>query len=262
MADLDSALRLRAHELALMNAREEAAKQESRVAQLSQEAGRTKPGPTGNRGPTGNQGPTGNKGPTGNTGNQGSTGPAGTVPGPTGNKGPAGDPGPPGTVPGPTGNQGPTGPKGSVIRTERGNIAFSCLEGAQPMIFDIYRTRGESTLDLRPDFVASAVPGSLFVFSAVADVPCTVGCRVEGAQVMVRVGCGPHERSAPDSGEAAGLPVPVQAQSSLESNELTQPGVTVTVAGVHRHFPDWDMPHRSDAEAQRSWDFFNGEYRR
>ncbi|HEY3897375.1 MAG TPA: hypothetical protein VGM54_02115 [Chthoniobacter sp.] len=40
MPDLDSALRQRAHELALIKAREDAARQESAVTQLSHEAGR------------------------------------------------------------------------------------------------------------------------------------------------------------------------------------------------------------------------------
>ena len=40
MADLDSALRQRAHELALTKAREDAARQEAAVTQLSQEAAR------------------------------------------------------------------------------------------------------------------------------------------------------------------------------------------------------------------------------
>jgi hypothetical protein len=40
MADLDSALRQRAHELAIIQAREAAAKQDAAIAQLSLEAGR------------------------------------------------------------------------------------------------------------------------------------------------------------------------------------------------------------------------------
>jgi hypothetical protein len=106
------------------------------------------------------------------------------------------------------------------------------------MIFDVYRAasgtngRKEATLELRPDFVASAVAGSLFVFSAVPDEPIPIGCRVEDGQVIVS------------------LDYPI----GLAVN------VTIIVAGIHRHFPDWDMPHRTDAEAQKSWEFFNGEY--
>ncbi|MEP6671713.1 MAG: hypothetical protein ABJF10_21310 [Chthoniobacter sp.] len=151
----------------------------------------------------------------------------------TGPKGDKGDNGAPGS-------RGSAGPKDSIIWTERGNIAFSCFEGARPMVFDVYQVETisqrvlsddfEGQLALRPDFVASAVPESLFVFSVAPDYPSPFACRIRENHVCVLT----KERAA---------------------------RVTVVVAGIHRDFPDWDMPHKTDAQREKSRAFWGQEWR-
>lgn len=153
---------------------------------------------------------------------------------PAGMPGVSGAPGTPGaasTVPGPPGPTGPTGPKTSIIRTDRGNITFTCAEGAEPWIFDILRMPTNHWVRLRPDFYASTASGSLFVQAVVPDNACTWEAHIGGD--MVRVVC---------------------------AAETT---CTVTVYGRHLHFPgpEWVMPHQTDQARQRSWDFWNGEWK-
>lgn len=179
-------------------------------------------GPTGHLGPTGSTGHLGATGPTGHTGAIGPTGPSNGPPGPTGPMGPAGNDG----TPGPT---GPTGAKSSIIKTERGNIAFSCFEGARPMLFDVYHGAIGDAVPLRPDFVASVVPGSLFVFSLVTSSAMPVGGRV--------------------------------ADGLLLTEGVRRVAFTAVVAGIHRHFPDWDLPRKSDAEREHSWAWWAQEWR-
>lgn len=169
-------------------------------------------GPTGQVGPAGGHGVTGPQGPTGRDGGQGPTGPLGAT-GPTGSTGQ-------------TGPTGGTGPKGSVINTPIGNVVFSCFEGAQPMLFDIYAGRVGDRVPLRDRFSASLVDNSVFAFSV---VPPSLGAEVVDGELKMD---GP-----------AGTPF------------------LAVVAGVNRHFPDWDMPLKTDEEAKRSKDFFAREWR-
>jgi hypothetical protein len=167
------------------------------------------------RGPTGRPGPTGESmvGPTGPTGAPGGPGPTGASPGPTG---PTGTPGGP----------GPTGPKGSVIRTELGNVVFSCFEGSEPMLFDRYYGTVGARILLRDRFTASVVEDSLYVFSI---MPPTIGAEVIGNELVTDGPTGANFRAC--------------------------------VVGTHRNFPDWDMPLKTDEEAERSWNFLNGEWK-
>ena len=186
-------------------------------------------GVAGAAGAAGPAGPTGPTGPaTGPTGPRGPTGPGGFA-GPTGPRGPTGAPG--GT--GPTGPRGPTGPKGSVIKTELGNVVFACFEGARPTLFDVIRGPA-GWLRIRPELIAAAVPGSLYVFSAVPHTPCALGAYIFDQAVFVD-----HNLQLP-----------------LEAVE-----VTVVVAGIHRDFPDWDMPLVSDAQRERSQAWWGQEWR-
>lgn len=177
-------------------------------------------------GPAGPSGPTGQAGQTGHTGPTGAVGGIGPT-GPTGKIGPTGVVGATGHT-GPGGGLGPTGPKGSIIKTPLGNLVFSCFEGARPMIFDVLRgTRGE--VPMRPGFIASGVPGSQFVFSVVPDTDTPFGALVIGKSVLLR----------------CALAVPC----------------TIVVAAVHKNFPDWDMPKKSDAALKHSKEFWAGEWR-
>lgn len=176
----------------------------------------------------GGPGPVGPAGPAGGTGPTGPIGPSGGPPGPTGPPGP-GSPGPPGPCGGP-GPIGPTGPKGSVIRTDHyGNRVFSCFEGARPMIFDTYRAYSDEAIELRPEFCESAIPGSLFVFSVVPEIETSYGASVRGGTAVVRT--------------------------------TAQCYCRVVVAGIHRNFPDWDMPSVSDEAMARSHAFFGKEWK-
>lgn len=140
------------------------------------------------------------------------------APGPTGSIG----------IPGPT---GPTGPKASVIQTERGNIVFSCLEGARPWLFDIMRINSGRPVPLRGDFLAAIVPGSAIVQAVVPDYRCEAGARIEADQVIVDC--------------LSGMPI----------------RCTVTIAGINRNFPTWDLPRKTDAERERSIAFWSQEWR-
>lgn len=98
------------------------------------------------------------------------------------------------------------------------------------MIFDVYRAYSEEAFPLRPEFVESAVEGSLFVFSVVPEIECAFGAKVIGGAAVVRSSTGCYS--------------------------------TVVVAGVHKHFPNWDMNEVSDDAMRISREFFNQEYRR
>lgn len=182
------------------------------------------PGPAGPTGIAGNPGATGPAGATGTTGTPGIAGPSGPTGTPSIVTGPAGPTGPSGG-PGP---DGPTGPKDSIIETSIGNIGFSCLESARPYLFHVVRGRsGEYAL---PDgFVDSLAPDTLGILSAVPNALCGHSCRMVGRRVVI---------NSDDEG----------AQFS------------VVVYGVNRHFPDWDMPLKTDQERDCSWKFWRQEW--
>lgn len=96
------------------------------------------------------------------------------------------------------------------------------------MIFDRYRAYSEEPVKLRPEFVDSAVDGSLFVFSVVPEIDASFGASVIGDHAVVRASVGCYH--------------------------------TVIVAGIHKHFRDWNMPQVSDEAARKSWALFNQEY--
>lgn len=174
-----------------------------------------------------NLNPPGLPGLPGVTGAQGATG----GPGPTGSTGAPGTTGQTGhTGPaGPAGPQGSTGPKGSVIATEYGNLVFSCFEGARPMLFEHLRGTSGRWLELRRGFVAACVPGSLIVFAVVPKLRCKWGATIRGTSVCVI------------------------AEPETECE--------ITVAGIHKEFPDWNMPAVSDEARERSRRFFSQEWR-
>lgn len=167
-------------------------------------------------GPTGGMGATGPTGPTGDTGDSGGRG---TV-GPRGPTGPTGGRGTRGT-------SGPTGPKDSIVNTPLGNVAFACLEGAEAELSYVVRTSTNfREIPLRERFIAATVPGRIYVRSIVSDVPCLVGAEVVDGILLIRV------------------------------VDNTPANLTVTVAGINRNFPEWDMPTKTDTErehAERFW---------
>jgi len=108
------------------------------------------PGPTGAKGPRGRKGPKGKKGPQGpvgppgKSGKTGMTGPAG----PRGEKGIKGEPGPKGML-GPPGRPGKSISVPQVMlspaeqtRDERGNTAFYCTVGGNPLPTVEWRFKG------------------------------------------------------------------------------------------------------------------------
>lgn len=101
------------------------------------------------------------------------------------------------------------------------------------MIFDVMEVVSGNPVRLRPDFVSSAVAGSLFVFSLVPEEPCAIGATVRGSEIEWR---------------------------AKDDNDLGIP-VRLVVAGIHLHFPDWDMPRKTDAERERSWGFWEKEWK-
>jgi hypothetical protein len=106
------------------------------------------------------------------------------------------------------------------------------MEAARPLIFDILRGVADRALPLRPDFVACAAPGSLFIFAVNSDREAAVGALIEGQSVTLRT---------------------------------TEPSarVTVVVAGVHRDFAgqEWDLRHVDDGQRRRSHEFWQQEWR-
>jgi hypothetical protein len=184
-------------------------------------------GPSGPQGPEGATGPDGEPGPTGVTGPSppgpdgpiGPTGPMGTVTGPASTV--TGPPGPQGT-PGPPGPPGPS-EKDSIIATPLGNIAFACTEAARPFLFDVLTCfPGENRIP--ETLVLATVPNSLRVISITSSRSAETGAMVLGRTL------------------------------TLHASEDQK--YTVLVAGVHKMFPDWDMPIVSDEARDRSWRFW------
>lgn len=159
--------------------------------------------------------------------------------GPTGATGPGGHPGVTGPTnyatgaPGGQGSQGVTGPigatgtKGSVVITSLGNVVFSSFEGARPMLFGEYRGYAGDRISLNEKLLASTVEGSPFVFSV---YPGNMGAEIISGELVT------------------------------EGNEKTE--FRAIVAGVHRNFPDWDMPIKTDEQARHSWSWLNNEWRK
>lgn len=174
-------------------------------------------GPVGPTGPTGPTGPSGPNGPPGPQGNPGPLVPGPEVPGPPGPAGPPGADGPPGP-------EGPPGEKDSIIETPLGNVAFACFEGSRPYLFDTYCTL-PGAASLRREFFESVVPETLCVFALTPERPCDVGAEVLGSVVLLEAS-DPHVRCH------------------------------LVVAGVHKRFPEWDMPTVSEDERRRSWAFW------
>lgn len=172
-------------------------------------------------------GVTGSTGPNGVTGTPGGDGNPG-LPGATGPVGPGGLPGVtgptgPGGPPGDLGTTGPPGPseKDSVVATEKGNFAFACMEGARPYLTDVM-TAHSGMHPLRRGLIESTVEGSLTV-----------------------------------------LTVSPSAAVSIEGDELVVQGegqVTVMVGGIHKSFPNWDMPIMSDSQRELSIAFWNQKH--
>lgn len=102
------------------------------------------------------------------------------------------------------------------------------MEGSRPYLFDILRVPC-GTHPLRDKFLAAVVPGTLQVFSVVANRACQASAQVVGTHVVV--------------------------SASVEAVELT-----VMVTGVHKHFPDWDLPLKSDEQRERSQQFWAQEW--
>lgn len=185
-------------------------------------------GPVGPAGPVGDAGPTG--APSSVTGPIGPTGPVG-LGGPPGLPGPTGPPGPGSTTPGPTGPPGIAGPigstgpseKDSIIATEIGNIAFACAEGTRPWLTEVMQV-GRGRYKLRQAFARSVAPGSLLVLNMTTNRECDAGAVMTGDELEVDV------------------PFGVSA--------------TVTIGGIHKRFPDWDMAEVSDDGKHRSWEFW------
>lgn len=189
---------------------------------LNQPGVNTPGGAVGSRGPTGPVGPTGPQGPRGSKGsNAGSRGP-------TGPTGPIGPSGPRGTI----GPIGPTGPKGSVIQTILGNIAWTCIEGARPLLEETMRFYSGEWFFLPPEFQASIAPESHFIKSVVPEIPVKFGARI------ARLG-----------GELA---VRVEADADCYCN--------VTFAGINRRFPDWHWPRFSDKQRRNSEQMWSNEW--
>jgi hypothetical protein len=107
--------------------------------------------------------------------------------------------------------------KDSIVSTPLGNVSFACLEGARPLLSE--RVCGRGAVALRREFLASIVPGSAFVFSIARP---GAGAAIAGDAVVI------------DSSEEA----------------------TVFVAGIHRAFPQWDLPTVSDRRRQISHQFW------
>lgn len=170
--------------------------------------------------------------PGGPTGPVGPTGPDGrSVTGTRGSRGTSGAQGTRGTS-GPGGPRGSTGPKGSVIKTRLGNIVWSCFEGGVPMLFYYENmTTRDRHRELRPKFLESIVPGSAEVGAIVSDVPCVLGASIHDKLLY------------------------------LDHNGTTQANVRVMITGVHKTFPNWDMPEVSEEVRQRSENFFQQEWK-
>lgn len=160
----------------------------------------------------------GGEGPTGGTGITGSRGSRGSR-GAQGTQGTQGIPGP----------RGSTGPKDSIICTPLGNVAFACLEGAEAELSYVIRTSTNfREIPLRERFIAVCVPERIYVRSIVSDIPCLVGADVQDGILRIRV-----------------------------IND-TPANLTITVAGVNRNFPDWDMPNKTDTEREHAERFWAG----
>lgn len=98
------------------------------------------------------------------------------------------------------------------------------------MLFSKCEVWSAGEFALRPEFLESCAPDSLFVFSVVAARPVAVGACIDATGMLVT--------------EAA-----------------DRCPVTVIVAGVHKDFPGWDLPQVSDEAMARSRRFFNQEWR-
>jgi hypothetical protein len=125
----------------------------------------------------------------------------------------------PGT-PGNPGNPGPTGMKDSIVKTPNGNFAFACFEGAEAEIFEVHFLQSGKCIPLTPEFVSCVVPGSLYVKSVVPSKAVRVHAGIVGTGVFL---------DGPDC------------------------AVTVVVAGINRHFKDWNMPAKTGQEREHSW---------
>jgi hypothetical protein len=97
------------------------------------------------------------------------------------------------------------------------------------LIFDEYRVYSGELFALRPEFVESTAPDSMFIFSVVPEMVTRFGARVVDSEVIVETDAGCYCR--------------------------------VIVAGVHKHFPLWDMKEVSDEAAAKSRKFFNQEWK-
>lgn len=159
-------------------------------------------------------------GPTGPPGIQGQQG---SSPGPTGPTGPVqtGDKGVAGTLTGPPGVQGQQGAKDSIVATDLGNIGFSCTEAGRALFFDVLR--GKGVVRIRERLLAAIVPGSAFVLFL---HPAGCGAKIAGNSVI------------------------------MDGDEE----VTITVAGINRKFPQWDMPEVSDYRRIISEQFYGKEW--
>lgn len=96
------------------------------------------------------------------------------------------------------------------------------------MIFDDYFVYSNEPFKLRPEFVESVAPGTLFVSSVVPEIVTAYGAKVYGAVALVETEAGCYCR--------------------------------VRVSGVHKHLPDWDMREVNDSTAAHSRAFFNQEW--
>jgi hypothetical protein len=97
------------------------------------------------------------------------------------------------------------------------------------MLFDCYDGITGNKIVLRPDFIASVAQGTLRVFSLSPSKSVAIGAQVKNDQVRL------HCRRKGVS-------------------------VHVVVAGVHREFPNWDMPHFSDEQRIHSRRFWSKEW--
>lgn len=97
------------------------------------------------------------------------------------------------------------------------------------MLCDRYEGRTNSVTPLRDDFADSLVGGSAFVFSIVTDEDIPLGACIEDDRLVV------------------------MAEREVYFSAI--------VAGINRHFPDWDMPKKSDEARDKSWAFWAQEWR-
>lgn len=130
-----------------------------------------------------------------------------------------------------------------------GNLVVSVLESRRPRVFELVDVvPGELTM-LDPRFVECCAPGTLQIVSVVSPHlrrPMTAELlQDETGGVAVRVCAGPefYHRSVP---------------GFKPYGERTT--ATVMILGTHRHFPDWDLPVKSDTDRQRSWNFWSQEW--